>query len=151
RLAHRALDLPRTRYARVLPRWKVPHSDARPSTQDSLRRTVNLNEYQDLTDETAIYPEAGEGSITALAYVGLGLGEVGELQGKIKKILRDDNGVLTPSRRKELIDELGDVLWYVARLARELDVSLNSVANGNAVKLASRRDRGVLGGSGDNR
>jgi len=112
---------------------------------------VNLNEYQDLTDETAIYPEAGEGSITALAYVGLGLGEVGELQGKIKKILRDDNGVLTPSRRKELIDELGDVLWYVARLARELDVSLNSVANGNAVKLASRRDRGVLGGSGDNR
>jgi hypothetical protein len=43
------------------------------------------------------------------------------------------------------------VLWYVAVLADYLDLSLDDIATANLAKLASRQDRGVLGGSGDNR
>ena len=107
--------------------------------------------YQTHTRETALYPEANTGSILALAYVGLGLGEAGEIQGKIKKILRDDSGVLSAEKRDALVGEAGDLLWYLARLADELNVGLNFIAEKNLAKLDSRKERGVIQGSGDNR
>ena len=110
-----------------------------------------MNEYQTQATATAIYPGAGTGSASALAYLGLGLGEAGEIQGKIKKILRDDSGEISQEKRLELAKELGDLLWYVALLADELDFGLQHVARLNLTKLASRADRGVLAGSGDNR
>ena len=112
---------------------------------------MNFNDYQDATAAFAKYPEAGTGSPYALAYVGLGLGEAGEVQGKIKKILRDDGGMVTDAVRQALLGELGDVLWYVAAACRELDLSMDEVAQRNVAKLQSRFDRGVIGGSGDNR
>ena len=108
-----------------------------------------MNEYQTLSGATAIYP--GQGTTTGLAYVGLGLGETGEVQGKIKKILRDSNGVLTDDTRLAIGKELGDVLWYVAQTCSELDLRLGDVARSNLAKLADRADRGVLTGSGDDR
>jgi NTP pyrophosphatase (non-canonical NTP hydrolase) len=110
-----------------------------------------FSSYQKGTGDTAVYPEANTGSAMALAYVGLGLGEVGELQGKIKKVLRDDGGILSSDKRDAMLDELGDVLWYAARLADELNIDLGYVAVRNLAKLASRKERGVLQGSGDNR
>jgi NTP pyrophosphatase (non-canonical NTP hydrolase) len=112
---------------------------------------MDFNEYQDLAAFTALYPEAGTGSQLALAYVGLGLGETGEVQGKIKKVIRDDGGMVSPGVRRALMDELGDVLWYIAALARELNVSLDNIAERNIEKLQSRADRGAIGGSGDDR
>ena len=47
--------------------------------------------------------------------------------------------------------ELGDVLWYVADIAHYLGATLNDVADMNIEKLASRQDRGVIQGNGDNR
>lgn len=108
-----------------------------------------LNHYQRSTRDTAVYP--GQGTTLGLYYCGLGLGEAGEIQGKIKKVMRDDDGELTPERRQDLIDELGDLLWYVARTADELDVMLVDVASQNLDKLRSRAERGKLHGSGDNR
>lgn len=107
--------------------------------------------YQAATADTAIYPEAGTGSQIALAYVGLGLGEAGEIQGKLKKVIRDDEGVVSPDTRDALIAEMGDLLWYIARLCDELGVPISMVADNNLQKLVSRQVRGVLGGSGDNR
>lgn len=112
---------------------------------------TSFNDYQNSASAFALYPEAGSGSQLALAYVGLGLGEAGEVQGKIKKIIRDDGGMVSDSTREALIGEAGDVLWYLAALARELDVPLAEVADRNVAKLQSRADRGVLGGSGDAR
>lgn len=110
---------------------------------------MQINEYQQRAISTAIYP--GQNTVNGLIYTVLGLGEVGELQGKVKKILRDDKGVVTEEKRQALIGELGDVLWYVAATAIELGVSLESVAQANIEKLESRQQRGVLTGSGDNR
>lgn len=88
-------------------------------------------------------------------------GEAGEFNEHWGKAIRDDevtyrgfiNGKLelTPQRREALIKELGDILWYVAMLARELGSSLVGVALANMKKLASRRERNVIQGSGDDR
>lgn len=114
--------------------------------------TNDFELYQLETSKTAIYPESGEGTLLALTYVALGLGnEAGEVQGKVKKALRDDDGIVTDEKREAILDELGDVLWYLARVADELGVSLDQVAERNLTKLFGRLERGTLGGSGDTR
>lgn len=112
---------------------------------------LSFNDYQAGTAHTAIYPEAGTGSLLALSYVSLGLGETGEIQGKVKKIIRDSNGIVNDEKRREIGKEIGDVLWYLARLAEELDYPLGYLAQANLTKLSDRKERGVLQGSGDNR
>lgn len=112
---------------------------------------MNFNEYQRRAAETAIYPHAGEQDIVALSYLGLGLGEAGEVQGKIKKILRDSNGVIEDQHKVHIGKELGDLLWYVAMLATEIGLPMDVLAIQNLSKLSDRKQRGVLVGSGDER
>ncbi len=109
---------------------------------------MDLNGYQQKARTTARYPQVGSNPI----YPTLGLcGEVGEVADKIKKVLRDRDGVFDPQVLEDLALELGDVLWYVSQLASELGVDLESIARANLAKLASRAERGVIGGSGDRR
>jgi NTP pyrophosphatase (non-canonical NTP hydrolase) len=109
--------------------------------------TVELSEYQRLSRSTAQYPRN-----EALTYPALGLaGEAGEFADHAKKVIRDDGGEVTAGRREAMAKELGDVLWYVAQLASELELDLDEVAQANLEKLLSRQRRGVLSGSGDNR
>ncbi len=77
--------------------------------------------------------------------------ESGEVLGKFKKLLRDKQGVLSDEDKKEIMKELGDVLWYVNAVSHLLGYSLEDVAQANIDKLASRQQRGKLHGSGDNR
>ena len=109
---------------------------------------MELSEYQLRSRATAVYPDAGEN----LLYPTLGLcGEAGEVAEKIKKMVRDDAGVLTDERRASLAKELGDVLWYLAQIASEADLDLGAIAEANIEKLQSRQRRDVLQGSGDDR
>lgn len=113
---------------------------------------MELNKYQQSTTETAIYPEHGTGSQLALAYTALGASnEAGEVAGKVKKIIRDGYGDRPQEKRLEILDEIGDTLWYLAQVANELGMSLGEAAERNLKKLNSRKERGVLGGSGDKR
>lgn len=110
----------------------------------------DINEYQKFTESTAIYPS--KGTMGGLVYAVLGLnGEAGEVAEKIKKAIRDDAGVISPHRRGELIRELGDVMWYAARIASELGYDLSTVLEANVQKLNSRKGRDTLQGSGDER
>jgi NTP pyrophosphatase (non-canonical NTP hydrolase) len=110
----------------------------------------SFDSYQSAARSTAVYPNSG--SWGGLAYASLGLaGEAGEVANKVKKVLRDEDGKLSDERRAELADELGDVLWYVAAVAEELGAYLSDVAEVNVEKLRSRKERGVLKGSGDTR
>ena len=109
---------------------------------------MNFTEYQELAKKTAIYP-----SRYFKVYPALGLcGEAGEVAEKIKKVIRDgiDYGY-EEEFKAELTKELGDVLWYVAALASDLNISLDDIAEKNVQKLASRKKRNKIGGSGDNR
>ncbi len=109
---------------------------------------MNLNHYQHKSRETALYPNVGNNPI----YPTLGLaGEAGEVADKVKKILRDKNGVFDASSKEAIKLELGDVLWYIAQLSSELGFDLEDVASSNLKKLKSRSERGHLSGSGDNR
>ena len=109
---------------------------------------MNFKEYQKQSRRTALYPNQDDNYI----YPTLGLtGEAGEVAEKIKKIIRDKEGVISEEDRQAISKELGDVLWYVSQLASELKLDLADVAQGNLDKLQSRLDRGVLAGDGDNR
>lgn len=78
-------------------------------------------------------------------------GEAGEVAEKVKKIIRDKEGKVSEADKQELAKELGDVMWYIAVFAHDLGVPLDQIAQQNLDKLKSRKERGVLGGSGDNR
>ena len=105
-----------------------------------------FNEYQQSTQLTAKYPKE-----KALDYCTLGLvGEAGEIANKVKKVIRDNRPV-DDAFKADMKAEIGDVLWYVARLADELGISLEEVATYNMNKLLDRLNRNVIGGSGDNR
>ena len=106
------------------------------------------NEYQTAALSTAIYPNMGQNFVYPL----LGLcGESGEVADKLKKVIRDNDGVLTDPLRDAVALELSDVAWYLAVLAFELDYTLEEIMQMNLDKLASRQQRGVISGSGDNR
>lgn len=107
---------------------------------------MEFNEYQKEAIKTAFF--TGDG----LVYLTLGLsGEAGEFSEHIKKMLRDDDGKLTEAKKKSLIGELGDVLWYMSALAKELDTDLESIAQYNLEKIKGRKERGTQKGSGDTR
>lgn len=122
---------------------------------------MTFNEYQAKASTTAMYldkikelnPDLTENlkSILGLSYASLGLGEAGEVQGKVKKIIRDAGGNITDDVKKEISKELGDILWYVSAMCGELGIEMDSVAEQNIEKLFSRKERGVITGNGDNR
>lgn len=109
---------------------------------------MNMDDYQNIAVGTAIY---GQGE--AIIYPVLGLtNEAGEVAGKVKKVLRDKGGDFTAEGVQEgLKDELGDVLWYLAATARDLGLTLGEIAQRNLAKLADRKARNVIHGSGDHR
>ena len=110
--------------------------------------SMDINEYQQLARRTAIYPDAGSNVI----YPTLGLsGEAGEVAEKVKKVIRDKGGQFDDDTRLAICKELGDVLWYVAQIASELNLDLSNVAQQNLDKLADRAQRGKIKGNGDDR
>lgn len=119
----------------------------------------NMDVYQEWTVETAIYPEAGAGTPFAIDYAVMGLvGEVGEVAGKVAKLMRDKPAeyqtlgeAWNVEFATDMRGELGDVLYFLARVAEETGLSLSEIADANVRKLESRKTRNVLGGSGDNR
>jgi NTP pyrophosphatase (non-canonical NTP hydrolase) len=141
---------------------------------------MEFDEYQSKVAKTAVYPNVGEnytypvlglagetgetaGAIaevavsTAQASINLmaqllGLSkETGDVSEAIKKLHRDLGGVITDEKRDQVKKELGDILWYIASLAREFKITLDDVAESNIEKLFGRIERGTIHGSGDNR
>jgi NTP pyrophosphatase (non-canonical NTP hydrolase) len=106
---------------------------------------MRLNQYQEAARNTAVYP-----TDMGLIYTTLGLvGESGEVAEKVKKMIRD--GKTLKECRADLVKELGDVLWYAANVAHELNITLEEVASRNIEKLHSRQSRDKLHGDGDDR
>lgn len=108
----------------------------------------SLNEYQRRSRSTWRHVHVDH----PIVYPTLGLAnEAGEVAGKIKKIFRDRGGVIAAEDRAALKQELGDVLWYLAQICTELDLTLAEVAEANLEKLRSRQERDRIGGDGDDR
>ncbi len=103
---------------------------------------MEMSEYQRTAADTAIYKAEH-----AVIYPALGLAaEAGEVANKVKKILRDGK-----FDREGIADEIGDCLWYIAALCRDLNIDMAEVAMGNINKLQDRKRRGKISGEGDKR
>ena len=112
---------------------------------------MNFNDYQEQAVSFEKKKKSKEWDLPLYPALGLA-GEAGEVAEKIKKLMRDgDAKFLTDEQKAEIAKELGDVLWYVANLAEDIDYDLRQIAAINLNKLRSRKDRDVLKGSGDNR
>lgn len=110
---------------------------------------MNFNDYQQKALATA---KSSDNEFNDMLHWVLGItGEGGEIAEKVKKIIRDKNGQVSEADKAELAKEIGDVLWYLAVFADHLGVKFEDVALQNLDKLQSRKARGVIGGSGDNR
>ena len=110
-------------------------------------RMSDFNSYQRSAAKTAVYDDAYK-----VIYPTMGLAnEAGEVVGKVKKVLRDKDGVFTSEDRDAIAKEIGDVLWYCAALATDLELTLGYIASQNELKLSKRKANGTIGGSGDDR
>ena len=108
---------------------------------------VDFNSYQRSAVTTAIYPAQHK-----ITYPALGMaGEAGEVANKVKKLIRDGPEKRPDTWREDIASEIGDVLWYCATLADDLNLTLGMIASQNLAKLQKRKDKGTLGGSGDTR
>jgi len=107
----------------------------------------DFNAYQRSASKTAIYPDEHR-----ILYPALGLaGEAGEVANKVKKLIRDGPDGRPDDWREQISSEIGDVLWYCAALATDLNLTLGMIASQNEKKLSARKKSGTIGGSGDNR
>jgi NTP pyrophosphatase (non-canonical NTP hydrolase) len=123
------------------------HPSSGVGSGERVEEKMDMDEYQAAAGQTAVYGERFRA-----VYPALGLAsEAGEVAGKVKKVLRDQEGKFDPASTLAIADELGDVLWYVAVLAADLGLSLDRIASENLEKLRSRQARGRLSGEGDRR
>ena len=120
---------------------------AQSNESNKYKKVSDLDMYQKVALTTAIYPRE-----QAIIYPTLGLtGEAGEVANKVKKIIRDDGYKNNESLVQEISAEIGDCLWYISVLADDIGCKLSDIANANLVKLANRKEKGTIHGSGDNR
>jgi NTP pyrophosphatase (non-canonical NTP hydrolase) len=114
---------------------------------------MNLQDYSDQAISTDLYVRDGQpiDSHAMLEKVFGLVGEAGEVAEKFKKILRDKDGQASDEDKKEIMKELGDVLWYVNSVGIYLGFTLDDIASTNLDKVLSRKERGLTRGSGDNR
>jgi len=91
------------------------------------------------------------GEIGDTPYYALALcGEAGEVAEKVKKWLRDDRyGPMNTERREGIRDEIGDVLFYLSRLADSIGYSTNDCFTAYVAKSNRRRENGTQRGDGD--
>lgn len=102
---------------------------------------MNFNEYQQKAMSFRL-----ESADTPYAFMGM-IGEVGELYGYIAKAIRDGTEIDLEYVEKEL----GDILWFVAAITSDVGLNFSDVAEKNIDKLTSRKIRGTIQGSGDDR
>ena len=95
---------------------------------------MNMNEYQRRARQTRLQVD---GMTDPLMIPLLGLaGEAGELLNEYKKRLRDGDAHVAFEQR--LVEELGDVLWYIAEVASVAEVRLEAIAEANLQKTQER-------------
>ena len=120
---------------------------AQSNESNKYKKVSDLDMYQQVAKQTAIYPRE-----QAIIYPTLGLtGEAGEVANKVKKIIRDDNNKINKGLVQEISAEIGDCLWYISVLAGDIGIKLSDIANANLIKLANRKKKGTIHGSGDTR
>ena len=106
-----------------------------------LKTKIDYKKLRSMTSSEAII----ERSLLSLSVLS---GRICEI---LKKALRDNNGHLAPGKKDEIIEALAKILHNLLGTCGMLNMEAEDIMNGNIEKLFSRKERGLLGGSGDNR
>lgn len=120
---------------------------------------MTLEEYQKRAMATCLR------TCNNFSYMMLNLvGEVGELASKVAKAIRKGDATISDGHLRHPADrhidkdieeamqlEAGDILWQLAGLCSVMGWDMEAIARMNLEKLASRQQRGVIDGNGDNR
>lgn len=115
-------------------------------------RRLGFNDYQKECAKTDVGTAAQDILSPGWLYYVLGIaGETGELMEKIKKLFRDKKGEIDAEFKEAVIKEMGDVMWYMARLCSWFDIDFRTVALTNVEKLQRRKSEGTIHGDGDDR
>lgn len=102
---------------------------------------LGLDEYQAFTATTDQETAAG---VTGLGFVLLGLfGEVGSLLSELKKKRRDRESY--SDYREAVVEEFGDILWYLATASRRTGLTLSGIAARVTATLGDWDYRGTVG------
>jgi len=105
----------------------------------------HLQDYETFVVHTQKFPKE-----VAEAYLIAGLlSEAGEVAGVYKRVLRQDAAYTDDVAKQKMIDELGDVLWYITSLCLQYDSSLQELISRNTAKLAQRVANNTIKGEGD--
>lgn len=111
---------------------------------------MDLDEYQKRAATTDL--TSNNDLLFSRMYLSMGLaGETGELIEKLKKVVRNEGGIVSEEKLAGIKGELGDVLWYLSQLGHSFGLRLSDIAEHNLNKLADRVARGVLKSEGDER
>jgi NTP pyrophosphatase (non-canonical NTP hydrolase) len=106
-----------------------------------------IHDYQEFVKYTQKFPQN-----VAQEYLIAGLmSEAGEVAGVYKRMLRQDAGADEANTRAKMLDELGDVLWYITSLCMYHNSSLDELVARNTAKLAKRLADNTIKGQGDER
>lgn len=102
---------------------------------------MNLNDYLKFALKTAVFPNVTDN--WQYTVIGLG-GEMGEVMNILKKVMRDDNYKITEDKQLKLIEELGDVFWYLIILCYQLKIDPDLILEMNIVKLTERMKNNTI-------
>ena len=118
--------------------------------KDEISSNMTFNEYQEKTNETAIYDKSDP--YYALIYNITGIcGEAGECSNVMQKSMRKGEKTISPELKQTMLSEISDVLWFCAQACRMLETDFSDVAKYNIEKLLDRKRRNKINGSGNNR
>lgn len=107
---------------------------------------MNVKEYEDFMSTSKVY------DCLPIVYPILGMnGEAGEAAEKVKKCLRDNNGVFGEQIKVDIMRELADVLWYIWATADDMGYTLEDVMEIGMEKVEKRQNTNTVHGNGDNR
>ena len=111
---------------------------------------MTIKQYEQGVLDTSKYETTKDEQLAGV----LGLAaEAGEVAGKIEKIIRKDGTYWATSKSEilDVVDELGDALYFLTLTALSLGYSLEDIMRRNNTKLADREERGVIIGFGEKR
>lgn len=129
-------------------RWATPIQQAQ-NKRPSPKR-INFNDYQKNASVTAKYPQMGD--FGGFMYCALGVaGEAGEMVNHVQKLMRDNQSEISSEFKEKIMKEMGDILWFMSQMCKEMDVDFSHVPTMNLEKLYDRMKRNKISGYGDNR
>lgn len=105
---------------------------------EAFREVESINRYADLAEKTAVYP--GQGQSVGIVYCGLKLaGSVGKINSQLGKALKEDSfGIdeeeLRVDRAEKIHDLIGDSLWFIVNLCREINVDPVDIMADNLIR-----------------